>query len=106
MKSNLLTVKSVERLLRSGEKAMHSDGQGLYLKVSAMGSGSWIYRFKLNGRSRDMGLGTVDDITLVQARDSASQARKIVKGGSDPILLRQQLFNPEQEEEAPPHQGI
>ncbi|MEZ1440268.1 integrase arm-type DNA-binding domain-containing protein [Pseudomonas putida] len=102
MKSNLLTVKSVERLLRSGEKAMHSDGQGLYLKVSAMGSGSWIYRFKLNGRSRDMGLGTVDDITLVQARDSASQARKIVKGGSDPILLRQQLFNPEQEEEAPP----
>lgn len=102
MKSNQLTVKSVERLLRSGEKAMHSDGQGLYLKVSAMGSGSWIYRFKLNGKSRDMGLGTVDDITLVQARDSASQARKLVKAGSDPVLLRQQLSKPHQEEGTPP----
>ena len=102
MKSNLLTVKSVERLLRSGEKAMHSDGQGLYLKVSAAGCGSWIYRFKLNGKSRDMGLGTVDDITLVQARDSASQARKIAKGGSDPVLLRQQLSTPREQEAAPP----
>lgn len=102
MKSNLLTVKSVERLLRSGEKAMHSDGQGLYLKVSTVGSGSWIYRFKLNGKSRDMGLGSVDDITLVQARDSASQARKIAKAGSDPLLLRHQLSNlRDQEAELP-----
>ncbi|MNJ27765.1 putative prophage CPS-53 integrase [compost metagenome] len=102
MKSNLLTVKSVARLLRSGEKAMHSDGHGLYLKVSAVGSGSWIYRFKLNGKSRDMGLGTVNEITLVQARDSASQARRIVKDGADPVLMRQQLSSPREEESAPP----
>lgn len=102
MKSNLLTVKSVERLLRTGEKAMHGDGQGLYLKVSSVGSGSWIYRFKLNGKSRDMGLGTVDDISLVQARESASQARNIVKGGSDPVLLRQQLSRPCEENIASP----
>lgn len=49
-----------------------------------------------------MGLGTVDDITLVQARDSASQARRIVKAGSDPVLLRQQLSKSQQVEEAPP----
>lgn len=50
MKSNLLTVKSVERLLRSGEGAMHNDGQGLFLKVLPSGAGSWIYRYRINGK--------------------------------------------------------
>lgn len=49
-----------------------------------------------------LGLGTVDDVTLVQARDSASQARKLVKGGADPVMLRKQLTNPRDQEAVPP----
>jgi hypothetical protein len=38
-------------------RGMHHDGGGLYLQVSAGGAKSWIFRFMLDGRPREMGLG-------------------------------------------------
>jgi hypothetical protein len=35
----------------------HADGGGLYLQVGSGGARSWVYRFKLDGREREMGLG-------------------------------------------------
>jgi integrase len=67
---------------------MHADGLGLYLYVSKSGAKSWIYRFMLRGRSRDMGLGGLDVVSLSEARERALEARKIVKAGIDPIEER------------------
>ena len=39
--------------------ALISDGNGLYLRVAATGTKSWIYRFQLNGKRRDMGIGNL-----------------------------------------------
>nr|WP_051582521.1 site-specific integrase [Ectothiorhodospira haloalkaliphila] len=64
---------------------MTGDGLGLYLQISASGSVSWIYRFKLQGRQRYMGLGTYPDVPLAEARERASECRKLVKSGVDPI---------------------
>jgi len=71
---------------------MHCDGKGLYLQVT-MGDDrkpnkSWLYRFKLHGRERQMGLGPFPDISLAGARDLAADARKLVKTGTDPIDAR------------------
>lgn len=62
-----------------------SDGGGLYLQVSKAGNKSWIYRFKLFGKRRDMGLGRFQDIGLADAREVAAEARKLVAKGIDPI---------------------
>ncbi len=80
-----LTVRGVAAEDRPG---MYSDDRGLYLQVARGGSKSWIYRFMLRGRSRDMGLGGIDVVTLAEARDSALEARKLVKAGIDPIENR------------------
>jgi len=64
---------------------LHPDGAGLYLQVKPGGARSWIYRFRLNGRTRDMGLGALADVSLVRARDKASAARALVDDGIDPI---------------------
>jgi integrase len=69
----------------SKKPGMLGDGGGLYLQVSKGGTKSWIYRFMLRGRSRDMGLGGADVVSLSEARDLALQARKLVKAGTDPI---------------------
>jgi integrase len=68
---------------------------GLYLQVHSASSKSWIFRFKRNGRARDMGLGPFaanDDaagLTLAKARDEASRWRKMHKDeGKDPIAER------------------
>jgi integrase len=65
-----------------------SDGGGLYLQVTETGARSWIFRFALAGRRREMGLGPFPDISLATARNLAASARSLVKAGQDPIAAR------------------
>jgi integrase len=75
--------------IRSIDKAgMHGDGGGLYLKVTKSETKSWIYRFQLNGKRREMGLGDANVIGLAKARLLAADCRVIVADGRDPIELR------------------
>lgn len=80
--NNRLNALSVTRLRAKG---LYPDGGGLYLQVTAGGSRSWVFRFMLNGRAREMGLGSVRDIGLAQARARASEARRLRADGIDPI---------------------
>jgi integrase len=70
---------------------MHADGDGLYLHVAEGGARSWIYRFKRQGRARDMGLGSLDDVSLAEARDLAIDSRRVVRQGGDPIEVRRAI---------------
>ena len=68
----------------------YSDGarSGLWLQVRSPENRSWLYRFTLAGRSRDMGLGHIDRVTLAEAREMAAAARRLVRQGIDPIRHR------------------
>ena len=66
----------------------HPDGDGLYLQVAAGGTKSWIFRFKRNGATRDMGLGPLRDVGLAEARELAKRARGQLRDGFDPIEVR------------------
>ena len=85
MASEKLTATKVARARAPG---MIGDGGGLWLRITAGGSKGWIFRFMIAGRSRAMGLGSVDDVTLAEARELARQYRKLVKQGLDPIEAR------------------
>jgi integrase len=77
-----LTEAKIRALTKIG---LHHDGAGLYLQIRPGGARSWIYRFRLNNRTRDMGLGALADVSLVKAREKASAARALVSDGVDPI---------------------
>lgn len=77
-----LTARQVQAHKTPG---MLADGGGLYLQVSPAGAKSWIFRFQLNGRRRDMGLGSLDVFSLADAREKATGARRLVAQGVDPI---------------------
>lgn len=68
--------------------ALISDGNGLYLRVAATGTKSWIYRFQLNGKRRDMGIGKFADLPLAKAREEVATLGKMVRQGVDPIDQR------------------
>jgi integrase len=70
------------------EPGRYGDGDGLYLQVAQGGSKQWLFRFMLDGRSREMGLGGVGAVTLAEARDLARKARAAAKAGTDPIEAR------------------
>ena len=67
---------------------MYHDGGGLYLQVSKVGTKSWILRFTLNQKIRDMGLGPLSDWTLAEARERAKKYRQLVAEQVDPIAHR------------------
>ncbi len=83
--ANKLTARAVTA---ANEPGLYSDGGGLYLQVARGGSKSWVYRYMLRRRARDMGLGGVDVVSLAEAREKALEARKLVKAGIDPIDAR------------------
>jgi integrase len=64
---------------------LYGDGGGLYLQVTASGTKSWLFRYKVAGRGRYMGLGSVAIVSLAEARAAASECRRLRLQGIDPI---------------------
>ena len=77
---------------KTSRPGLHGDGGNLYLQVSDGPHGrrrSWVFRFQLKGgRRRDMGLGSLDTVSLKEARETARQYRVLVRDGIDPIADR------------------
>jgi integrase len=63
----------------------YADGGGLYFRVAPGGTKSWVFRFARHGRTRDMGLGSYPAVTLAMARELATECRRTLASGIDPI---------------------
>jgi hypothetical protein len=91
------------KLSASGAKTcgvgLHGDGGNLWLHVTP-GGRSWLFRYRLNGRSREMGLGPLSYVSLANARARAVICRLLVRKGVDPIERRRMAL-PLDREEAP-----
>lgn len=68
----------------------HGDGRGLFLYVKPSGARSWVLRYQVQGRRRDLGLGAYPDVSLAMARDRAAEARRLIAEGEDPITKKRQ----------------
>ena len=80
-----LTALKLRKLTKPG---LYSDGGNLYLQVRGPQQRSWLFRYMIQGRARSMGLGHIDDVSLVEARNKADAARKQVREGTDPLDAR------------------
>jgi len=74
--------------VKSAPLGRHSDGGGLYLRVRPNGSRAWVFRYKINEKERDTGLGAYPDTSLSAARDDALECRRWLKAGLDPRIER------------------
>jgi len=86
----LLTDLKVKALKAAG---LHMVGgvPGLGLLVSASGGRSWILRITIRGRRRDVGLGSYEFVSLLEAREKAAQIRKQVRvDGIDPMAEKRE----------------
>ncbi|MDR7283453.1 integrase [Pseudomonas corrugata] len=90
-----LNPKQVEHLTEPGR---YSDGDGLYLVIKAGGNKSWLLRYQLNGKRRDMGLGPYPAVKLKTARQAAAEARALILKGCDPLDERRAEQQRQQEQ--------
>lgn len=70
---------------RTNKHGLYGDGAGLWLQVSKTGAKSWLYRYMRHGKAREMGLGAVHTVSLVEAREKARQCRALILEGKDPL---------------------
>ncbi|MER9105731.1 integrase arm-type DNA-binding domain-containing protein [Mesorhizobium sp. M0848] len=66
----------------------HADGGGLWLLRREDGGGQWFLRYTIYGRRREMGLGSIVEVSLKEARDGADKWRAVARAGKDPIKVR------------------
>ena len=83
-----LSALEVGRLERPGLYAV-GGVEGLCISVGNGGAKSWILRYRVGKRRRDMGLGSYPGVTLAQARDRAREARDKLFRGVDPLTEKQ-----------------
>ncbi|MBN9075031.1 MAG: integrase [Rhizobiales bacterium 65-79] len=79
---------SAAEVAKKNKPGRYGDGGGLWLQVSQFGTKAWIFRFMLDGKARQMGLGSIETFSLKEARERARQARQLVADGIDPIEVR------------------
>jgi integrase len=83
--TSILTAQAVAKEKTPG---LHADGAGLYLRVGRNGAKNWTFRYMLNRRSREMGLGGLTKVGLADARKKAADARRQLADGLDPLTAK------------------
>ena len=74
---------------KAKEKAYSmGDGGGLYLWVKPTGGKLWRWSYRFDGKEKLMSLGKYPDVSLAQARERHSEARKLFATGVDPMAQR------------------
>ena len=68
---------------------LYRDGGGLYLEVDEIGR-RWFLRLQVNGKRRQLGLGSATSVSLSEARTKADELRAKCKAGIDPVAEREE----------------
>jgi integrase len=84
--SNKLTALFVAKTTKPGR---YADGGNLYLQIAQGGTKSWLFRYMVDGKARTMGLGSVDIVSLSDAREKAHGQRRLLLDRIDPLKSRQ-----------------
>lgn len=84
--ANTLSAGKVKSLAEPG---VYRVDHNLYVHVGAKQSRSWLCRYMLRGRRREMGLGPVRLVTLDEARFAANDAKRLALAGIDPLEQKQ-----------------
>lgn len=84
-----------ERKLLTAAKVKHTtdpgkyyDEHGLFLRIKETGSKAWVQKIVIDGKQRELGLGSAALVTLAEAREMARSYRKAAREGRDPIAER------------------
>lgn len=78
-------LKAIE--LKTLKQGNHSDGNNLFLRVQPTGARSWVFRYKINDKAKEIGLGSLTVRTLAEARELAIDMKRAIHRGENPKAL-------------------
>ncbi|EPB0511436.1 TPA: tyrosine-type recombinase/integrase [Salmonella enterica] len=84
-----LTARQISTAKPTEKPYKLSDGGGLYLLVNPNGSRYWRMKYRYAGKEKLLSIGVYPDVTLAEARDKRTQAKRILAAGDDPSEVKQ-----------------
>ncbi|EBA8218090.1 tyrosine-type recombinase/integrase [Salmonella enterica] len=84
-----LTARQINTAKPTEKPYKLSDGGGLYLLVNPNGSRYWRMKYRYAGKEKLLSIGVYPDVTLAEARDKRTQAKRILAAGDDPSEVKQ-----------------
>lgn len=74
--------------IKTAKPGKHFDGGGLYLDVRPTGARYWRLKYRFGGREKLLAFGTFPEVSLAEARDRRATARRQLRDGHDPAVVR------------------
>lgn len=95
----MLTVKQLDGIKPTGRTYRLYDGDrsGFGAQVTAKGAVTFFQQYRVEGKRRFLNLGRYPDAKLAEAREKASEARRLVQEGKDPQQVKQEALEAEKE---------
>lgn len=84
-----LTARQISTAKPTDKPYKLSDGGGLYLLVNPSGSRYWRMKYRYAGKEKLLSIGVYPDVTLAEARDKRSEAKRLLAAGDDPSEVKQ-----------------
>ncbi|EAW4992959.1 tyrosine-type recombinase/integrase [Salmonella enterica] len=84
-----LTARQISTAKPTDKPYKLSDGGGLYLLVNPNGSRYWRMKYRYSGKEKLLSIGVYPDVTLAEARDKRTKAKRILAAGDDPSEVKQ-----------------
>ncbi|MBL7638001.1 tyrosine-type recombinase/integrase [Atlantibacter hermannii] len=85
-----LTARQVDTSKPKDKPYKLSDGGGLYLLVNSNGSRYWRLKYRVAGKEKLLAIGVYPDVSLADARQKRSEAKKTLAAGGDPGQEKQE----------------
>jgi integrase len=85
-----LTSLALEKAKPKEKPYKLTDGDGLHLLINPNGSKLWRFRYQFCRKEKMLSFGSFPEVSLAQAREKRTDARKLVAGGADPSQQRRE----------------
>jgi len=83
-----LTDTEIRRSRPADKPYRMADSGGLYLQIAPTGGKLWRWKYRFDGKEKLMSLGHYPDVSLAEARERHTEARKLLAAGVDPMAER------------------
>ena len=93
-----LTIKEIDSAQPKDKPYRLADSGGLCLLVPPSGGKLWRWRYRFDGKEKMMALGEYPLVSLKEARERHSEARKVLVSGIDPMAERKAVGAAKQKE--------
>ncbi len=84
-----LTYQQIKNAKPEAKPYKMADGGGLTLFVTPAGGKLWRVRFRVDGKEKQLALGSWPEVSLADAREKLTEARQQLTQGQDPAFIKQ-----------------